>query len=416
MSQTKTRSLVVKPTTGHLVLRNNQDIVSDQWSQKVPDYPNGSQVTVSENHPGWRDRKGLATGDIGGDFTMSKSWISCNTGHQTLRHRRDLFGNGQIIQTSVYTGPVLSYKVKPGDFPSVAISGDSSLDAWGAKAISEAKPTNALVDLSTALGELLGPGGIPRMTVRAGAWKHGLKTMKDAKAASKGVADDYLNFQFGLIPTTSDVVSFAVAADSFNRLVRQYERDAGKVVRRRWSFEPITSEEVTVTTGMPYMDPMSGVFFPANGTIVRTRNKSVRRWFSGAFTYHLPAGYSSRNKLISFESQIQQLLGIQPTPETLWNLAPWSWAVDWFSSAGDVVSNISDWATDGLVMRYGYIMEHSMSVDTYTHSSNGVSPVTVGREVKRRRRANPFGFGLTWNGLSPRQLAIAAALGITRIK
>jgi len=254
------------------------------------------------------------------------------------------------------------------------------------------------------------------MTVRAGAWKHGLKTMKDAKAASKGAADDYLNFQFGLIPTTSDVVSFAVAADSFNRLVRQYERDAGKVVRRRWSFEPITSEEVTVTTGMPYMDPMSGVFFPANGTIVRTRNKSVRRWFSGAFTYHLPAGYSSRNKLISFESQIQQLLGIQPTPETLWNLAPWSWAVDWFSSAGDVVSNISDWATDGLVMRYGYIMEHSMSVDTYTHSSNGVSPVTVGREVKRRRRANPFGFGLTWNGLSPRQLAIAAALGITRIK
>nr|QDH90871.1 MAG: hypothetical protein H4Bulk46242_000005 [Leviviridae sp.] len=408
--------MVVKPTTGHLVLRNNQRIIQDTTTLKVPDFPNGSQVTVSENHPGWRSRKGLAAGDIGGDFTMSKSWISCNTGKQHLVAKFDLFGNGSIIRTSTYDGPVLAYRVKPGDFPSVAISGDSSLDAWGAKAIASAKPTNALVDLSTALGELLGPGGIPRMAFRAEGWKNGLKTYQDLKAVSKGAADDYLNFQFGLLPTVSDIVGFAVVADSFNRLVKQYERDAGKVVRRRWSFEPLTEEQVDTEHGaQPYMDPMSGEFFPLESTRVRTRNKSVRRWFSGAFTYHLPVGYSSRNKVFSLESQIQQLLGVQPTPETLWNLAPWSWAIDWFSSAGDVVSNISDWATDGLVMRYGYIMEHSLSVDTYIHSGNGVSPVTVGCEVKRRRKANPFGFGLTWGGLSPRQLAITAALGITRV-
>jgi len=33
---------------------------------------------------------------------------------------------------------------------------------------------------------------------------------------------------------------------------------------------------------------------------------------------------------------------------------------------------------------------------------------------KKRRGANPFGFGLTWSGLTATQQAIAAALGLTR--
>lgn len=118
----------------------------------------------------------------------------------------------------------------------------------------------------------------------------------------------------------------------------------------------------------------------------------------------------------------KKLLGISLTPDTVWNLAPWTWAVDWFSNAGDVVSNVTDWAVDGLVLRYGYIMEHSLVRDTYTF----VGPTTFQSESQRpqalifsserklRRKATPFGFGLNWDGLSPRQLAIAAALGLSR--
>jgi hypothetical protein len=91
---------------------------------------------------------------------------------------------------------------------------------------------------------------------------------------------------------------------------------------------------------------------------------------------------------------------------------------------GDIVSNLSDWATDGLVMRYGYIMEHRFMEITYSldrptrlkpAGSYLASPVTFVYETKRREKASPFGFGLSWNGMSPRQLAIAAALGITRV-
>jgi ABC-type polysaccharide/polyol phosphate export permease len=73
-------------------------------------------------------------------------------------------------------------------------------------------------------------------------------------------------------------------------------------------------------------------------------------------------------------------------------------------------------------------MEHSIAKDTYSfyHSPNyigtgnnprrkmEVSDMVILSETKQRYRANPFGFGITWDGLSPLQLAIAAALGITR--
>jgi len=119
--------------------------------------------------------------------------------------------------------------------------------------------------------------------------------------------------------------------------------------------------------------------------------------------------------------EAKKLLGLTLTPDTLWNAAPWSWAVDWFSNTGDVISNVTDSVTDGLVMRYGYIMEHSIVKNIYSLTKPGtlnpdvrVPSITLVVETKKRRRANPFGFGLSWGSLSLRQQAIALALGLTR--
>jgi len=136
----------------------------------------------------------------------------------------------------------------------------------------------------------------------------------------------------------------------------------------------------------------------------------------------IPTGYSARSAMARHALEADKLLGLAPTPDVVWNLAPWSWAIDWFSNTGDVLSTVSDYIVDGLVMRYGYIMEHTIVKDTYTHVSVGgstptglhVAPLTFVTETKIRRRANPFGFGLTFDGLTLRQKAIAAALGIVR--
>jgi len=135
----------------------------------------------------------------------------------------------------------------------------------------------------------------------------------------------------------------------------------------------------------------------------------------------MPSGYDSRSKLSKYALYSDKVLGANLTPETLWNLAPWSWATDWFANTGDVISNITSWSADGLVMQYGYMMENSIVTDTYTRELSGlnnntvdVQPVTLVTETKVRRKANPFGFGIDWEGLSPIQLAIAAAIGISR--
>ena len=124
--------------------------------------------------------------------------------------------------------------------------------------------------------------------------------------------------------------------------------------------------------------------------------------------------------MIRAATRASVLLGIELTPEVLWNLTPWSWAADWFANMGDVLSNVSDFANDGLVMHYGYMMETSHVTHTYDlhgHGLNGVeSPLTLTFEniQKQRIKASPFGFGLTWESFTPRQLAILAALGISR--
>jgi hypothetical protein len=416
MATTRSRPLPVKNGRGLLrvvdVDRRPQigTKVTETRDDLAGAFPKGTQVTVSENHPQWRSRRGRAFGDIGGGFYTEKTKVSFSSKVNLVSTVQNP-PYGYLEET--YRGPCVA--VTGGSFPSPIKSNELALNGWGAKAVANAKPTNALVDLSTTLGELLGTGGIPSMIGRAAFWAHGIKE------ALKETAGDFLNVQFSLTPIVQDMVGFADVVYRFDQLVKQYERDAGKVVRRKYFFEPITTESNSVwaTNRYPVMAPSSGNMqekYYGLGTGYLSRKTEIRRWFSGAFTYHLPTGYSSRRAVTSFGAEAQKMLGLEPTPETLWNLAPWSWAVDWFSSAGDVVSNISDWSSDGLVMRYGYLMEHCVSTDTYyLRCPRGTpSPVVYTRESKSRTRANPFGFGLTWAGLSPRQLAIAAALGISQ--
>jgi len=120
------------------------------------------------------------------------------------------------------------------------------------------------------------------------------------------------------------------------------------------------------------------------------------------------------------------------TPEVLWNLIPWSWAIDWFANVGDVMSNMSSNAVNNLVADYAFVMESSQTVRTETvttswtgvgspggfyyfpagSASASVSYETV--QTKNRVAASPYGFGVEFGSLSNYQLGVVAALGISR--
>jgi hypothetical protein len=376
----------------------------------------GTQITVSEGHQ-WPAPKGAGLTDRGGAFYTSKSFIESGS----FSFAKLLNYDGPF--TYHYTGPVVvAYPRQsfngPPVYPPNAVSNNSALDSLGATAIARCEPTNSVADVSTFLGELM-KDGLPSL-VSSSNWRN-----QTARARSAQAGDEYLNVQFGWMPLVRDVSSISNAIRHSHRILSQYERDAGRVVRRRYNFPIVRSVEETLISASSY--PMRGETFVGLrngtlGTIVRRRETTIRRWFSGAFTYHLPTGYDSRNRLARLAARADVLAGTKLTPETLWNIGPWSWAVDWFANTGDIIHNLTAFKTNGLVMRYGYMMEESIVRDTYTHKVNTpiagvtphVSPVTLCTITKVRRPANPFGFGLSWNGLSPFQLSIAAALGISR--
>jgi hypothetical protein len=234
--------------------------------------------------------------------------------------------------------------------------------------------------------------------------------------------------QFGLKPLLSDVRATSRGVLNFNKLYQQYAKDAGKVVHRRYRFpSTVNIVDTTIASNVTASKVANIDFFSwyvsgvtGRGDVIRRRETTQNCWFSGAFTYHLP---KLDDGLLGHAERAIHLLGLDLDPEVLWNVTPWSWAVDWFTNTGDVIHNLNAWSSDGLVLVYGYVMEHTIVRDIYrwTGSSTrwkpgGLYPETLVlvNETKVRRRATPFGFGLTMSGLSTRQKAIAAALGLSR--
>jgi len=393
---------------------------SQLWS-----FSPGTQITVSEGHPFHSQLRSGA--DLGGDFYTNKSYFAgkpYKANKRFVRVRYSTFGDNKAPYTThEFRGPVLpGTQWRTGlapNWPPSAASSNSTLDRKGAEAIARCAPTNSVADVSTFLGELI-KDGLPSM-VGSQVWKS--KTQAELR---RNAAGEYLNLQFGLKPILNDITKFTRGVTHANAVLEQYERDAGRVVRRRYNFpiERSTEQVILSTNAYPeFMGANSGIYTGGTaGRVTRTRETVRRTWFSGAFTYHLPSGYDSRKALERY-ALLADRLGATPSLETLWEVAPWSWAVDWFTNAGDVLSNVSDFAVGGLVMRYGYLMEHTIVKDTYTLSGSTLnqgtyrdvaSPLTLVTETKQRRQANPFGFGITWSGLSPFQSSILAALGITK--
>lgn len=377
----------------------------------------GFQETESEGHP-WAD-KGFTGEDIGGPFRTISQYVD-DKREADKGHPNPLYN--LVDGAYEHHGPL--YPINPNGAyrPPSAESDDVTLDAWGTKAIALCKPTSPVVDLSVALGELIREG-LPSII--------GAQTWKTRAGDSRAAGGEYLNVQFGWLPLISDVRKAAYAVRESDKILAQYERDAGRLVRRNYEF-PL-EKSIQELTPLENVEPFTGgnslraphyKNWPLTADqrrVYRTRETTIRRWFSGAFTYYIPTSYDSRSNIARHAALADKLYGVSVDPETLWNLAPWSWALDWFGNVGDVVSNVSDFLTDGLVMRYGYMMEHSIVKDTYTLPSplkekygNGAISCSFFTEVKKRRPATPFGFGLTYDGLSTKQKSILAAIGLSR--
>lgn len=372
---------------------------------------NGSQFTASEGH-NWssRDRKNDLT-DVGGEFfTVKTEMVNSPQGfHGVAPHA---FGVTTDVSGFVTPGITLD---DPRIYPAPLNSSREQMYGYGATAISRCLPTNSVATSYEAGGELL-KDGIPDLPV--------IHSLKRRTEILRDAGSEFLNLAYGWLPLKRDVTAIADGVRQFDDLMRKLESRSGKPHRAHYRFATVTdhSEEVVepsrcnINFGGYHEFEDDGV-----GKMIISSKKTYDRWFNGSFTYFLPKDYSRSDEFSRHVTSAKKIFGVELTPELIWNLTPWSWAADWFSNAGDVIHNLSAFAENGLIMHYGYIMETTVHEVTVGHlgptglkSVPTVGPLQFRTTTKSRYRAEPYGFGVSWDGLSSFQLSILAALGISR--
>lgn len=225
------------------------------------------------------------------------------------------------------------------EFPTVKPSSDAILMAFGRKAIAAVNPLKSSFDGATFLGELR--EGLPSVIGFA-------NTGKQRASLANKAGSEYLNVEFGWKPLLSDFRKFTRTMQNADRLLAQYRKAAGKLLNRRYELEP----EVTVkieNKGRSQVSPLlQSQLYSDNkgyGNLTVTTKTERYVWFEGVFQYYIPESGLGKNL-----AEANKLYGIKPDPAMLWELAPWSWAVDWVSDAGTLMENLSSFALDSLVM------------------------------------------------------------------
>jgi hypothetical protein len=375
----------------------------------------GIQMTGSEGHP-FLSSKQKGRSDLGGDFFSQKSFtVSIPRRKLQYSFPREDYSSGYRVSGITYDGPICATDPRPGSTPDPpeSLTSNDDLDELGATAISRTKPTNPVAGLTQALIEIR-RDGLPHLA----SSQNWANRAQGARAAGS----EYLNAQFGWRPLVNDVTSFTGGVIHADSVIKQYKQGIGRPTRKRYDFPTKSESTTTLISANRWPFGPSGYWYAGDskgGQLWRTRDIVQNRWFVGCFTYYFPwqqAGALGDLAILAHE------LGLEPSPELLWNVAPWTWALDWFANTGDVISNWTAFHQDGLVMYYGYMMEHTIVTDTYSlvgykNSFLGdIKPSDVVKvvETKTRRRANPYGFGANFEGLSDFQASILAALGISR--
>lgn len=256
------------------------------------------------------------------------------------------------------------------------------------------------------------------------------RNVADLRKVPKELSQEFLNVQFGWKPLVRDVTAASDVVINFDKYVETTKRNNDRWLKRQWNEEVLESSDLVHNEGglansriAPKGTSDYFVSWTSNYQVFKETFSDV--WYEGSFKYYRPefdAGLESGYPAVRRARQMLSLLGGNITPTVLYKVTPWTWLVDWFVNVGDNVQRFEDMATGQVAARYMYLMRHTREQYRYYTSSqayHGQGYVTVEAfrrlEVKCRvQSAGNFHFSLQPTGLSGTQLAILAALGITR--
>jgi len=293
-------------------------------------------------------------------------------------------------------------------------------------------PDRNVGSVATTLVELM-RGDIPSV----------LKNFREMMAGMKSIRNflgsDYLNIAFGWTPLIQEYANLIKVGMNLERVV-YYESFRRK---RSWdgpSTSSTTENDISVNMlgsvyGTAYRFGNPGdTFGPSSGFglgLYKAEQKVVE-----SEDYHWSSRYTglakSGRKADSMSEQAMDVfkrLGAIDDPQMLWNLTPYSWLLDWFTTMGDSISNANVYSPirGKYNVDYAYLTTQRIHSDTCTLVSprypSGASlksiewkktVATALSQTRWRDRATPFGFGTQMASLSAGQFGILVALGLAQ--
>lgn len=308
---------------------------------------------------------------------------------------------------------------------------DSAARAMASERLRSIRPTRPDFDLARFVGELKD-------------FKSLFSKSNYSPTSPKGVGSSYLNYQFGIMPTVSDVISAAKAVLKSDSIVRDFAERSAREYRRRSSIHLDTYEttvsprnnivggQTRVTTSL--RGCQAGMHLSGNRESYYSRQPRIGFTMSvsysidtfGTFEYYVgdPNGYVSR--MDAYKAAARKILGGGLTASLIYELTPFSWMVDWFYDIGGLLAYQQDVADLGLVSkRAGFTKTTRVSVtpksvpqgvsmsSTNTNGTSALNILPFGRAISsHRQKGGPYSMSPTAE-LNDFQLSILGALGLT---
>lgn len=194
-------------------------------------------------------------------------------------------------------------------------------------AIALSNPNRAKIDLPIAVAELR---DVPGLVMDYGSFM--MKRLKKKKYRTMtDSARQNLAWQFGLAPMIKDIQSmldfYTLVQKRYEEIEQLYESGG---LRRRVTLvsNMVKSEHARVSIDSNLSDVINRS---------RSRRTVVNRWATMRWKPKIDLPKPKYSHLMS--QAYKSALGMQFDAVTAWELMPWSWLIDWFSTTGAFIQN-----------------------------------------------------------------------------
>lgn len=279
---------------------------------------------------------------------------------------------------------------------------------------------NASTSIPNFLYELKDLKGLQRSCLRILRLVNprGCANLRDYIAkVSRGWAEFHLSKEFGIKPFVSDLRRIASSLKVARAETRRLSIGEGKV---------LTSHFTKVLTDPAKLAGEYNWFLASHSCKRLLTVEYDKSMYHATMKYHYSLGdFTRRNldKLVLLDT-----LGINLNPKIIWDMLPWSFAVDWILGVGTFLDQFKIQAVQPTVVVDDFC--HSVKTRRVITRSNQLQweptyiektkPAVIYEEIqssyKRRRYIPSFYSALQLSGLSRREITLSAALALTRKK